>query len=95
MYADNSKFNTISVVKLSSTASKEKIGRSTFYKTSMPLTEPSTISPYAKFSDLDSQVPQEVRRERIKQLSLRQNGSMDNPSKLGTEIYSDISLLFD
>ena len=72
-------------MKLSSTASKEKIGKSTFYKTSMPITESSSISPYAKFSDLDTQVPPEVRKERIRQLSLKHNASMEQPSGVGTD----------
>ncbi|KAI6652132.1 Insulin receptor substrate 2 [Oopsacas minuta] len=74
---DSSKINTISVVRLSNTDSKEKIGRSTFYKSSLPI-DNSTIVPYAKFTDLESQIPLEVRKERMRQLSLKQANSLDN-----------------
>lgn len=83
---DPNKYNTISVVKLSETASKEKIGRSTFYKSSLPIDSSNKILPYAQFSDLDAQVPLEVRRERMRKLSLIRNNTLDNSSSPnGTE----------
>ena len=79
------KLNTISTKKLTNSSAKEKIGNSTFYKGSLPMNAPD-IAPYAKFSDLESQIPADVRKERLRLLETKGSRSMENSSQIGTSL---------